>query len=41
MTPDKRATLLKAFLALLVCSLLVGGYITKEQWLPAFMGAVG
>ena len=34
-TPDKRATLLRAFLALLFAGLLVFGYITSGQWLAA------
>lgn len=38
MTPDKRATLLKAFLALLFAGLLVFGYITSDQWLTATVG---
>lgn len=39
MTPDKRATLLKAATLLVASALLVGGYITKDIWLAALMGA--
>ena len=38
-TPDKRATLLKAATLLVASALLVGGYITKDIWLAALMGA--
>jgi len=38
MTPDKRATLTKVFLALLFSALLVGGYITQDIWLAALWG---
>jgi len=39
MTPDKRATLLTAFKWTLAAALLVGGWITKDIWLAALMGA--
>jgi hypothetical protein len=39
MTPDKRATLLKAFCWTLAAALLVGGYITSDVWLAALLGA--
>lgn len=35
MTPDKRATLLKAFTLIVASLLLVYGYITAPVWLAA------
>ena len=39
MTPDKRATLLKAFALVLCSALLVGSYITQDVWLAFLLGA--
>lgn len=35
MTPEKRATLLTALKWLIAAGLLIGGYITADQWLAS------
>lgn len=38
MTPEKRATLTKLVIFVVVTALLVAGYITQEAWLTVVMG---